>query len=75
MSRLEQSQKIAQFVIKRLEDTARQNPATEHDPVYRWEHTLRVAQYGEQIALAEGAVSKTVEVIAGFRGFESHPLR
>ena len=39
----------------RLENKAERYPSPEHDPVYRWEHTLRVAHYGGQIAKAEGA--------------------
>jgi uncharacterized protein len=53
-------EKIADFVAGRLEEMAKQNPAPEHDPVYRWEHTQRVAQYGGRIAREEGA---DVEVV------------
>ncbi len=47
--------KIAAFVQQRLETMARDYPDPDHDPVYRWQHTLRVAHYGKQIAEAEGA--------------------
>lgn len=35
-------------------------PGEEHNPVYRWEHTLRVAQYGKNLAESESA---DVEVV------------
>ena len=60
MSREERYQKIAQFVINRLEEMARRYPEAKHNPVYRWEHTQRVAQYGEQMAREERA---DVEVV------------
>jgi uncharacterized protein len=46
---------IAAFVQAHLEQKAEQFPSDLHQPVYRWEHTLRVAQYGKTIAQAEGA--------------------
>lgn len=55
MSAQDRLEKISVFVKSRLEDMARQDPSPEHDPVYRWDHTLRVAQYGREIAEAEGA--------------------
>ena len=58
-------EKIADFVAGRLEEMAKQNPAPEHDPVYRWEHTQRVAQYGGRIAREEGA--DTAEIQAAIR--------
>lgn len=51
----ERRKRIALFVKSRLEEMAQRHPSSEHDPLYRWEHTLRVAQYGAQIAQAEGA--------------------
>lgn len=39
---------------------AEKYPSEWHDPVYRWEHTLRVAQYGQQIARAESADEEVV---------------
>jgi uncharacterized protein len=48
-------EKIADFVNQRLQRTAQENPGPGVDPVYRWQHTLRVSQYGLQIAKAEGA--------------------
>jgi len=30
-------------------------PSERHNPVYRWEHTQRVAYYGKLLAEAEGA--------------------
>lgn len=50
---------IAEFVKNRLEETRRLYPAEGHNPVYRWEHTLRVAQYGAQLARAEQADLET----------------
>ena len=47
-------QKIAVFVQDHLEEMARLYPSPHHNPLYRWEHTRRVAQYGQQIAAAEG---------------------
>jgi putative nucleotidyltransferase with HDIG domain len=52
-------ERIAEFVKNRLEESKRLYPAQEHDAVYRWEHTLRVARYGEKIARAEGADVET----------------
>ena len=47
-------EEIARFVHDRLHEVAsqRENPAL--DPEYRWQHTLRVSQYGRMIAEAEG---------------------
>lgn len=47
--------RIGEFVEHRLENVARQYPSPEHDAAYRWEHTLRVSQYGKEIAQREGA--------------------
>jgi len=55
----ERLERIADFVKNRLEEAARLYPSEEHDPAYRWEHTLRVAQYGAQIARVEGANLET----------------
>ena len=55
MTSQERTQKIAVFVTGHLVEMAHKYPAPEHDPVYRWEHTLRVAHYGQQIAQAEEA--------------------
>lgn len=41
--------------MERLEQMAVEHPSADHDPAYRWEHTQRVAQYGRQLARAEGA--------------------
>ncbi|MGW8250528.1 MAG: HD domain-containing protein, partial [Anaerolineales bacterium] len=41
---------------------AEEYPEEGHDPLYRWEHTLRVAQYGQQIAEAERADEAVVVV-------------
>ena len=62
MNRQERLQKIAQFTKKCLEEMARRYPSPEHDPVYRWEHTMRVARYGQQVAQAEGADAEVVVV-------------
>ena len=61
MNQAERYQEIAEFVQGRLEKMAVENPAEWHDPVYRWEHTLRVAHYGGQIAREEGADVEIVE--------------
>jgi HD superfamily phosphohydrolase YqeK len=58
----ERIEKIAEFVVARLEEIASKYPSPEHDPVYRWEHTQRVAQYGMQIAQAEGADEEVVVI-------------
>ncbi|MBN1666207.1 MAG: HD domain-containing protein [Anaerolineales bacterium] len=51
----ERLNKIARFVRSHLQQMAEQHPNQQHDPVYRWEHTLRVSQYGRQLAEAENA--------------------
>lgn len=48
-------EKIAAFVQSHLHDMAEKFPSERHNPVYRWEHTLRVAHYGQQVAQAEAA--------------------
>ena len=50
MNQTERYAKIARFVQARLGNMAAEYPSERHDPVYRWEYTLRVAQYGQQIA-------------------------
>ena len=55
MKQSERYARIAEFVQDRLGSMAEEYPSEWHDPVYRWEHTLRVAHYGEQIARAETA--------------------
>ena len=60
MNQAERYARIAEFVQDRLESMAEQYPSERHDPVYRWEHTLRVAHYGEQIARAEGSDMEVV---------------
>ena len=55
MNQAERYERMAQFVQDRLGRMAQEHPSEGHDPLYRWEHTLRVAHYGEQIAKAEGA--------------------
>lgn len=62
MSQEERIERIAEFVAARLEEIAEKYPSPEHDPVYRWEHTQRVAQYGRQIAQAEGADEEVVVI-------------
>lgn len=54
---------IAEFVQTHLYEMAQKYPSEQHNPVYRWEHTLRVANYGKQIAESEEA--NTEMVIAG----------
>ncbi|MBN2146021.1 MAG: HD domain-containing protein [Anaerolineales bacterium] len=46
---------VAAYVKSHLEEMAQAHPDPRHDPVYRWQHTLRVANYGKQLAQAEGA--------------------
>jgi putative nucleotidyltransferase with HDIG domain len=60
MRREERIERMAEFVVSRLEELAEKYPSPEHDPVYRWEHTQRVAQYGKQIAREEGADEEVV---------------
>lgn len=48
-------EKIAHFVQDRLHEMAERYPGEWRNPVYRWEHTLRVANYGRQLAEREGA--------------------
>jgi HD superfamily phosphodiesterase len=50
--RLEQ---IAGFVHDRLREVASKRANPDLDPAYRWQHTLRVSNYGRLIAEAEGA--------------------
>ncbi len=71
-------EQIARFVQTRLQTMAEQNPSEWRDPVYRWEHTLRVAHYGRVIAEAEGADIGQVTVacllhdVAHFDPLEDH---
>ncbi|MBI3152414.1 MAG: HD domain-containing protein [Chloroflexi bacterium] len=53
----ERLQKIAEFVLARRAETESQGYKnfTAFDYEYRWKHTLRVVQYGKQIAETEGA--------------------
>jgi uncharacterized protein len=53
-------EKIAGFVQAHINEMAAKFPDEHHDPIYRWEHTQRVANYGKLIAEAEGA---DVEVV------------
>ena len=53
-------EKIAGFVQAHLNEMSVKNPSKQHNPIYRWEHTQRVANYGRLIAEAEGA---DVEVV------------
>jgi uncharacterized protein len=46
---------IAEFVLSHLHQMAEKHPSNGHNPVYRWEHTLRVANFGKHIAETEGA--------------------
>jgi putative nucleotidyltransferase with HDIG domain len=48
-------ERIARFVQDRLREMAGQRQNLHLDPEYRWQHTLRVSQYGRMIAEAEGA--------------------
>jgi uncharacterized protein len=53
-------EKIAGFVQAHLNEMSVKFLDERHDPIYRWEHTQRVANYGKLIAEAEGA---DVEVV------------
>jgi uncharacterized protein len=46
---------LADRVESHLRTTAEKYPHPMHDPDYRMQHTLRVAHYGKQIAVEEGA--------------------
>ncbi len=48
-------QKIADFARQRIFDVAATRTEAHLDPEYRWNHTLRVSQYGQQLAESEGA--------------------
>ena len=58
----ERIHQIASFVQVHLNEMALKYPTHEHDLAYRWEHTLRVTQYGHTIAKAEGANVEQVVV-------------
>ena len=47
--------KVAEYVKMHLEEAAAKFPDPWHDPIYRWQHTLRVSNYGKIIAEAESA--------------------
>lgn len=51
---------IADFVYSHLNEMSRKKRDNKFDFPYRWEHTLRVANYGKIIAEAEGADVETV---------------
>jgi uncharacterized protein len=48
-------QKIAEYIQMKIADAAPATGVGGDSYAYRWQHTLRVAQYGHQLALAEGA--------------------
>ena len=48
-------EEIARFVQERLHKVAYQRENSALDPEYRWQHTLRVSNYGRMLAEAEGA--------------------
>ncbi len=48
-------QKITEFAKRRIFEVAANRKEDYIDPEYRWNHTLRVSQYGRQLAEAEGA--------------------
>jgi HD superfamily phosphodiesterase len=53
-------QKIAESVHHHLEAAAEKYPSTQHDARYRWQHTLRVANYGKIVAQEEKANTEVV---------------
>lgn len=70
--------KIAEFVQRQLNNMNQNHPSEWHNPKYRWNHTLRVAQYGKQIAEEEGADTELVITacllhdVAHFNPMENH---
>ena len=46
---------VANYVKHHLIEMAGKYPDPRHDPIYRWQHTLRVSNYGKIIAEREGA--------------------
>ena len=78
MKQAERYERMAQFVQDRLGKMAEEHPSEGHDPLYRWEHTLRVTHYGEQIARAEDADVELVVAgcllhdVAHFDPLENH---
>lgn len=48
-------EKIADYTYNHLNEMSHKRRDEKFDLSYRWEHTLRVANYGKQIAEAEGA--------------------
>jgi putative nucleotidyltransferase with HDIG domain len=51
---------ISEIVRNHLEEIAEKYPCPEHDAQYRWQHSLRVANYGKLIAQEENA---NIEVV------------
>jgi uncharacterized protein len=51
----ERIQKIAEFALGRIFETASESKNFSPDAEYRWKHTQRVTQYGLRLAKAEGA--------------------
>ena len=47
--------KVADFANAHLKGAAEKYPDPQHDATYRWQHTLRVSNYGKIIAEAERA--------------------
>ncbi len=62
MDKNKRLRRISEFILKRRAATEAKGAVnfSAFDYEYRWKHTLRVAQYGKQIAKAEGA---DVEVV------------
>ena len=61
MNKLDQ---IADFVHHYLAETGKKNSQSATGPEYRWEHTLRVAQWATKLAIEEAADIKTCVVAA-----------
>lgn len=53
---------VAEFTRKYLKTTAEENGYSEVDYMHRWQHSLRVANYGKEIAIAENADVEVVTV-------------
>jgi hypothetical protein len=57
---------IADFVHKYLAETGKKDLQSAYGPEYRWEHTLRVAQWAVKLAIEEKADVSTCVVAALF---------
>lgn len=51
----ERFRKIAEFIQKKSALNGQKTSISGDSHAYRWQHTLRVSQYGQELAMAEGA--------------------